>query len=389
MGNATARGIAGGQASPLPSVIVSDERGYPITGVEVTFSMIAGEGSVTGGVQQTDASGVATVGGWTLGAVVGANTVVATSPSLSPVTFTAITTAYPPGSVVIAKVAGDDQSAMVDGKVQIPPKVVVKDLHGNVLPGVAVYFSVRFWSPSLWAGGQVSAASILTNASGEASVEWTLARRAGANQLFATVEGSPKVTFAATGTPGRVAMADVDPDFFSILIGDTVKLHAVPMDGYANVISGLPISWESAEPVASVSAEGLLTGLSNGYVLAKPTFGGITPTSSGADVVVYGAVDSTSFVFTTTVGVYGWTQGSLQSGATTCHGLFAFGSARRPEVPWTEVLHWTPTVSDPSIVSVTSGSQPGTHCFRALRSGTVTVSGTFGGATASKTLTVP
>jgi hypothetical protein len=43
---------------------------------------------LTGGTQVTNASGVATVGGWTLGAV-GRNTLTATAGSLAPVTFTA------------------------------------------------------------------------------------------------------------------------------------------------------------------------------------------------------------------------------------------------------------------------------------------------------------
>jgi hypothetical protein len=48
---------------------------------------------VTGGSATTDASGIATVGSWTLGAGSGANTVSAVTGNLPPVTFTACTTA--------------------------------------------------------------------------------------------------------------------------------------------------------------------------------------------------------------------------------------------------------------------------------------------------------
>ena len=74
-----------------PSVIVRDQNGAPLAGASVTFAVTAGGGTVTGGAIVTNASGVATVGAWTVGAVEGTNTVVATSGNLS-VTFTANST---------------------------------------------------------------------------------------------------------------------------------------------------------------------------------------------------------------------------------------------------------------------------------------------------------
>ena len=53
--------------------------------------------SVTGGNQTTNASGIATVGSWTLGTTTGANTLTATSTGLtgSPLTYNATATAAP------------------------------------------------------------------------------------------------------------------------------------------------------------------------------------------------------------------------------------------------------------------------------------------------------
>src|SRR3989442_14103219 len=61
------------------------------SGVAVTFAVAAGNGTITGGSQTTNASGVATVGSWTLSPTAGQNTLTATSGTLSgsPVTFTA------------------------------------------------------------------------------------------------------------------------------------------------------------------------------------------------------------------------------------------------------------------------------------------------------------
>lgn len=80
---------AGAAVSQRPSVKVQDAGGNGIAGVSVTFAVQAGGGSVTGATSATDANGIATVGSWTLGAALGANTLRATAAGLPPVDFTA------------------------------------------------------------------------------------------------------------------------------------------------------------------------------------------------------------------------------------------------------------------------------------------------------------
>ncbi len=58
--------IGGTAVAPLPAVTVRDRLGAPVAGATVTFSVQAGNGTVTGGTATTNASGVATVGSWTL-----------------------------------------------------------------------------------------------------------------------------------------------------------------------------------------------------------------------------------------------------------------------------------------------------------------------------------
>jgi hypothetical protein len=85
-------------SSALPKVRVSTPAGKSLAGVTVTFSVSGGSpGSISGGTQVTDTSGVATLGGWTLGAF-GPDSVVAvvtplpgTSVSGSPILFLANT----------------------------------------------------------------------------------------------------------------------------------------------------------------------------------------------------------------------------------------------------------------------------------------------------------
>jgi len=63
-------GVAGSSVSSgsLPSVRVATPTNRPVTTYPVTFAVPAGsEGSITGGAATTNASGIATVGSWTLG----------------------------------------------------------------------------------------------------------------------------------------------------------------------------------------------------------------------------------------------------------------------------------------------------------------------------------
>ena len=54
-----------------PSVRVGTRDGVAVPGVAVTFVVVSGGGSVSGASAMTNASGVATAGGWTLGNMVG------------------------------------------------------------------------------------------------------------------------------------------------------------------------------------------------------------------------------------------------------------------------------------------------------------------------------
>jgi hypothetical protein len=76
-----------------PAVVVRDPAGNATPGVAVTFAVASGGGAVSGASQTTNASGVATVGSWTLGPVAGVNTLTATAAgagiSGNPATFSA------------------------------------------------------------------------------------------------------------------------------------------------------------------------------------------------------------------------------------------------------------------------------------------------------------
>jgi hypothetical protein len=97
------------QVMELPSVLVSDASGNPLAGAPVTFTVTSGGGTVTGGSETTNSSGIATVGSWTLGTDAGANTLSAATGSLPVITFTACGTAtHTPGSTSDSQLSPTD-----------------------------------------------------------------------------------------------------------------------------------------------------------------------------------------------------------------------------------------------------------------------------------------
>src|SRR3989442_1550311 len=154
---------AGTAVTSPPSVIVKDANGNPVAEVAVTFAAAPGNGTITGASQTTNASGVATVGSWTLSATAGANTLTATSTGLSgsPVPFSATGTAGT--AATIAANSATSQSATAGTAVSTPPSVIVKDANGNPVAQVAVTFAVAPGNGTITGGSQT------TNGSGIAT----------------------------------------------------------------------------------------------------------------------------------------------------------------------------------------------------------------------------
>lgn len=135
---------AGASVPVRPAVLVTDDRNQPMEGVEVTFVVTGGGGSVTGDTQTTDSDGIARVDDWTLGSTPGVNTLEARAGSLlgSPVVFTAEGVPAPAGGVdrFVFAVQPDD----VEEDESFTVAVALVNAAGDVVPlsGVLVYLGL-------------------------------------------------------------------------------------------------------------------------------------------------------------------------------------------------------------------------------------------------------
>ena len=98
-----------------------------------------------------------------------------------------------PEQLLIQIVSGDGQTARIGSPVGSAPTIRVLRAGGSGVSGVSVTFSVAL------GGGSVTASTVATNSSGEASTGWTLGSSVGQNQVRVTASGVPgSLTFSAT-----------------------------------------------------------------------------------------------------------------------------------------------------------------------------------------------
>jgi hypothetical protein len=156
-----------------------------------------------------------------------------------------------PASIAIALGAG--QSGTVGAELPTPIGIKVTGKSGNALADVTVDFAVRTNS------GSVNHSSWKTNASGIASVSWTLGTKAGADidTLEASVSGVAEkliVTASATAAaPAALAVVSGDSQVGSPGVEATEPLVVEVRDTHGNPNAGVVVSW-AVEGGGSLSA---------------------------------------------------------------------------------------------------------------------------------------
>ena len=167
---------AGFAVAVPPSVLVKDPFSNPIPGFPVAFAVTSGGGSVTGDRPVADASGVATLGAWSLGVVPGVNTLSAAGANLagSPLSFTATGVDRTAPTASITAIDPDPRSVPVDSirivfsepvlNFDLADLQLTRDGGGNLLTGTETLASADriTWSLSASALTTLSGTYVLT-----------------------------------------------------------------------------------------------------------------------------------------------------------------------------------------------------------------------------------
>jgi len=163
--------------TPKPSVRVTDAYGNAISGASVAFSVQSGGGSAVGGSVTSDANGIASVGGWTLGTHSGTQTLRASLGSSATQDFNVTVVAGPPAQMLL--VAGANQYGRVGTVLPLSPAVQVLDKYSNAVVGGSVTFV------PVGASGSLSKSSTTTNGQGLATMAaWTLGAAEGVDSVY-------------------------------------------------------------------------------------------------------------------------------------------------------------------------------------------------------------
>ena len=252
------------QAKPVASVTVAPAAAALQVGQTTTLTATLRDqsGAVLGGraiAWTTSSSAVATVSSSGLVTAVGSGsaTITATSEGKSG-SATITVTPIPVGSVTVSP-----STATVPATTTTNLTATVKDQNGLVVTDRQVT-----WTSSNTAAATVSSAGVVTGvAPGTATITATSETKSG--------------TATITVTPPPVSTVTISPSTATVVIGTTTTLIATTKDANGNVLTGRTVTWSSsANGTATVSAAGVVNGISLGTVTITATSEGKTGTAS-------------------------------------------------------------------------------------------------------------
>lgn len=225
-----------------------DEEGVPLSGISITWSVVAGGGSLSESASATGANGEASVS-WTLGTVAGENEARATLEGLAPVVFKVLGVPGDPATVELLLGDGMAADSLAVGDIgeslQLGARVL--DEHDNEITAPVVA-----WSTSDTAVAVVDTAGLIT------------ARGAGSVRITASAgSASREVVILASQKPAKVEIPRDTLQLYAI--GDTLRLFAAVRDRNGVLMPSVRVTWRSLDPqVATINANGLVTAAAEG-----------------------------------------------------------------------------------------------------------------------------
>jgi len=205
------------------------------------------------------------------------------NPAVATVSNTGLVTALAAGSTIITATS-EGKSAPSSITVNSVPvaSVAVTPAGNQIVVGQTTQLNAepRDASGQSLAGRAVSWTSSAPNVASVSSTGLVTAVAPGQATITATSEGAAG-TSAVSVSPKPVSSVIISPGQGSVMTGQTLQLSAVVTDDQGNVLTGRPISFTSGSPgIATVSATGLVTGVSPGSATITATSEGKTGTAT-------------------------------------------------------------------------------------------------------------
>ena len=267
---------AGTAVATAPTVLVRDAGGTPLAGVEVTFTVTSGGGSITGAKPVTGVDGKASVGRWNLGPTTGANTLTAgiAAPDVSgnPVTFTATATAGGASADRSTINASPKSIVASQGSSASTITIVVKDQLGNALANQTVTLTAT------GSGNSLSQPSP-TDATGT-TLATLSATGAGEHRVTAIAAGVELGGVTITVTPAAPAAARTVTQVPGGTAGEPTEITLNLKDQFGNAVSGAKA--QIAIAVTGANSKSSLGVQETGGGAYAATY---TPTATGTDQV--------------------------------------------------------------------------------------------------------
>jgi adhesin/invasin len=142
-------------------------------------------------------------------------------------------------TTIQANSATNSQTGVVGTALAQPVGVIVTDQNGAPLAGATVNWAVTA------GGGTVASATSVTDATGTATVVWTLGTTVGTDSLMASIAGGADAIITATAKAGAASAVHVtSADTLTVTAGaTTAPLVVKVVDQFGNPISGATVTW--------------------------------------------------------------------------------------------------------------------------------------------------
>ena len=245
---------------PQPLIIEATD-GYesgPLSGVTVTCRDGNAGGIFTPSTPQvTNSSGTVSYS-YQLPVKPQTITITCTSSGLGNASFSETCTVGPPTTMTVS--SGNNQTAPPHAPLA-PLVVKVADAHAYGVPGVTVNFTDG------GAGGTFVSSSVVTDATGKASAQYTMGPSTGKVKITASSSGLKSVGFTETAATGPAAIVSVsNGNNQSGTVGTKLSgaLTALVTDSYSNPVSGISVTFSDGGAGGSFSSPNPVVTGSNG-----------------------------------------------------------------------------------------------------------------------------